>query len=43
MSITREFLRSPLLTGAIAPSSPALAQAMAAGLGLHRANVVVEL
>ncbi|MCX5328653.1 MULTISPECIES: hypothetical protein [unclassified Streptomyces] len=47
MSITREFLRSPRLTGAIAPSSPALAlalaQAMTAGLDLRRADVVVEL
>ncbi|GGK67082.1 class I SAM-dependent methyltransferase [Streptomyces flaveus] len=39
----REFLRSPRLTGAIAPSSPTLAQAMTAGLDLHRADVVVEL
>ncbi|MEU1932792.1 hypothetical protein ACH49O_19620 [Streptomyces coeruleorubidus] len=41
MSIMREFLRSPRLTGAIAPSSPTLAQAMTAGLDPHRADVVV--
>ncbi|UUU21896.1 class I SAM-dependent methyltransferase [Streptomyces sp. DSM 40750] len=43
MSIMREFLRSPRLTGAIAPSSATLAQAMTAGLDLHRADLVVEL
>lgn len=43
MSIMREFLRSPRLTGAIAPSSPTLAQAMTAGLDLQRADLVVEL
>ncbi|MFE9679521.1 class I SAM-dependent methyltransferase [Streptomyces sp. NPDC006259] len=43
MSIMGEFLRHPRLTGAVAPSSPALAQAMTAGLDLDRADVVVEL
>jgi phospholipid N-methyltransferase len=43
MSITREFLRHPMLTGAIAPSSPRLAGTMTAGLGLERATSVVEL
>ncbi|GAA4543370.1 class I SAM-dependent methyltransferase [Amycolatopsis samaneae] len=43
MSITREFLRHPVRTGAIAASSPALAEAMTAGLGLERAATVVEL
>ncbi|MBE4737801.1 MULTISPECIES: class I SAM-dependent methyltransferase [Streptomyces] len=43
MSIMREFLRSPRLTGAVAPSSPTLAKVMTAGLDLHRADVVVEL
>ncbi|WP_042391616.1 class I SAM-dependent methyltransferase [Streptacidiphilus carbonis] len=43
MSIMREFLRRPRLTGAVAPSSPSLAQAMTSGLGLDRAEVVVEL
>jgi phosphatidylethanolamine/phosphatidyl-N-methylethanolamine N-methyltransferase len=43
MSITREFLRRPRLTGAVAPSSPTLAQTMTAGLDLDRADVVGEL
>ncbi|WP_369263728.1 class I SAM-dependent methyltransferase [Streptomyces sp. R35] len=43
MSIMREFLRRPRLTGAVAPSSATLAQAMTSGLDLERANVVVEL
>ncbi|MFJ6984569.1 MULTISPECIES: class I SAM-dependent methyltransferase [unclassified Streptomyces] len=43
MSIMREFLRRPRLTGAVAPSSPTLARAMTAGLDLDRAEVVVEL
>ncbi|WP_410669501.1 class I SAM-dependent methyltransferase [Amycolatopsis sp. cmx-4-68] len=43
MSITREFLRHPMLTGAIAPSSPRLAEAMTAGLGLEHAARVAEL
>ncbi|MGW5721548.1 class I SAM-dependent methyltransferase [Amycolatopsis sp. NPDC003865] len=43
MSITREFLRHPVLTGAIAPSSPRLAETMTAGLGLERAARVAEL
>ncbi|WP_199923866.1 class I SAM-dependent methyltransferase [Streptomyces scabiei] len=40
MSIMREFLPGPRLTGAIAPSSATLAQAMTAGLDLHRADLV---
>ncbi|AXB43130.1 class I SAM-dependent methyltransferase [Amycolatopsis albispora] len=43
MSITTEFLRHPVLTGAIAPSSRRLAAAMTAGLGLEHARTVVEL
>ncbi|SEF27466.1 Phospholipid N-methyltransferase [Amycolatopsis pretoriensis] len=43
MSITREFLRHPMVTGAIAPSSPRLAETMTAGLGLERAARVAEL
>ncbi|QKV78130.1 class I SAM-dependent methyltransferase [Amycolatopsis sp. Hca4] len=43
MSITREFLRHPVLTGAIAPSSSRLAEEMTAGLGLERASCVAEL
>ncbi|MFD9651388.1 class I SAM-dependent methyltransferase [Streptomyces mirabilis] len=43
MSIMREFLRRPRLTGAVAPSSATLAQAMTAGLDLEHADVVVEL
>ncbi|WP_206792745.1 class I SAM-dependent methyltransferase [Amycolatopsis sp. MtRt-6] len=43
MSITREFLRHPVLTGAIAPSSARLAEEMTAGLGLERASCVAEL
>ncbi|MFI1352702.1 class I SAM-dependent methyltransferase [Streptomyces sp. NPDC020898] len=43
MSIMREFLRRPRLTGAVAPSSATLAQAMAAGPDLEHADVVVEL
>ncbi|MGK3201189.1 class I SAM-dependent methyltransferase [Amycolatopsis sp. MEPSY49] len=43
MSITREFLRHPMLTGAIAPSSPRLAETITAGLGLERAACVAEL
>ncbi|MFD9738242.1 class I SAM-dependent methyltransferase [Umezawaea sp. NPDC059074] len=43
MSITAEFLRHPLLTGAVAASSPRLAKAMTAGLGLEGARRVVEL
>lgn len=37
-----EFIRHPLNTGAIAPSSRALARAMVRGLGLEDASVVVE-
>ncbi|MEV6906487.1 methyltransferase domain-containing protein [Amycolatopsis sp. NPDC051071] len=43
MSITREFLRHPMLTGAVAASSPKLAEAMTAGLGLESAGLAVEL
>jgi phospholipid N-methyltransferase len=43
MSILTEFLRHPLLTGAIAASSPALARTMTEGIGLERARTVVEL
>ncbi|MER7273955.1 methyltransferase domain-containing protein [Dactylosporangium sp. NPDC000244] len=43
MSILTEFLRHPLLTGAVAASSPALARQMTEGIGLERARTVVEL
>jgi phospholipid N-methyltransferase len=43
MSITQEFLRHPLWTGAIAASSRQLARAMTADLGLEHARRVVEL
>jgi phospholipid N-methyltransferase len=43
MSIIREFLRHPRLTGAIAASSQRLAWAITADLGLERARLVVEL
>lgn len=43
MPIITEFLRHPMLTGAIAPSSRRLAAAMTAGLGLAHARTVVEL
>jgi phospholipid N-methyltransferase len=43
MSILTEFLRHPLLTGAVAASSPALARQMTDGIGLELARTVVEL
>ena len=43
MSMTTEFLRRPLMTGAIAASSRRLAHAMTEGIGLERARTVVEL
>lgn len=43
MSILTEFLRHPMLTGAVAASSPALARRMTEGIGLERARTVVEL
>ncbi len=43
MSITTEFLRRPLMTGAIAASSRQLAHAMTEGIDLERARTVVEL
>ncbi|MEU0810370.1 methyltransferase domain-containing protein [Streptomyces sp. NPDC005970] len=43
MSITAEFLRRPLMTGAIAASSRRLAYAMTEGIGLEGARLVVEL
>jgi len=43
MSILTEFLRHPMLTGAVAASSPALARTMTEGIGLERARTVVEL
>jgi phospholipid N-methyltransferase len=43
MSITTEFLRRPLMTGAVAASSRRLAHAMTEGIGLERARLVVEL
>ncbi len=38
----RQFLRAPTQVGAIAPSSGALAEEMARGIGLEKADVVVE-
>ncbi|MFJ9381943.1 class I SAM-dependent methyltransferase [Streptomyces sp. NPDC101455] len=43
MSITTEFLRRPLMTGAVAASSRRLAHAMTDGIDLERARTVVEL
>ncbi|MEU1162901.1 class I SAM-dependent methyltransferase [Streptomyces sp. NPDC090075] len=43
MSITTEFLRRPLTTGAVAASSRRLAHAMTEGIGLERARTVAEL
>ena len=43
MSILTEFLRHPLLTGAVAASSPALARLMTDGIGLEQARTIVEL
>ncbi|MER5791872.1 methyltransferase domain-containing protein [Streptomyces sp. NPDC001980] len=43
MSITTEFLRRPLMTGAVAASSRRLAHAMTEGIGLERARTVAEL
>lgn len=43
MSITTEFLRRPITTGAVAASSRRLALAMTEGIGLERARLVVEL
>jgi len=43
MSITTEFLRRPLTTGAVAASSRRLAHAMTEGIGLEQARLVVEL
>ncbi|MFJ4849618.1 MULTISPECIES: class I SAM-dependent methyltransferase [unclassified Streptomyces] len=43
MSITTEFLRRPLMTGAVSASSRRLACAMTEGIGLERAGLVVEL
>jgi phospholipid N-methyltransferase len=43
MSITTEFLRRPLMTGAVAPSSRRLAYAMTEGIGLEQARTVAEL
>ena len=43
MSITTEFLRRPLMTGAVAASSRRLAYAMTEGIGIERARLVVEL
>ncbi|MFF7276478.1 hypothetical protein [Streptomyces griseorubiginosus] len=40
MSIMREFLRGPRLTGAIAPSSATLAQATTSAPDLHHAGLV---
>lgn len=43
MSITSEFLRRPLMTGAVAASSRRLAYEMTEGIGLEQARTVAEL
>jgi phospholipid N-methyltransferase len=43
MSILKEFLLHPRLTGAVAASSPRLARMMTDGMRLERARTVVEL
>ncbi|WP_027928465.1 class I SAM-dependent methyltransferase [Amycolatopsis benzoatilytica] len=43
MSITREFFRHPMRTGAIAASSARLGGVMTAGLGIENAHSVAEL
>ncbi|MEV0486094.1 methyltransferase domain-containing protein [Streptomyces sp. NPDC050508] len=43
MSITTEFLRRPLMTGAVTASSRRLAYAMTEGIGLEEARLVIEL
>ncbi|QWF77706.1 class I SAM-dependent methyltransferase [Amycolatopsis sp. CA-230715] len=43
MPIINEFLRHPMRTGAVAASSPRLAETMTTGIGLERARTVVEL
>jgi phospholipid N-methyltransferase len=43
MSITTEFLRRPLMTGAVTASSRRLAHAMTEGVGLEQARLAVEL
>ncbi len=42
-NLTMQFLRKPLTTGAICPSSPELSRLMASDIGIETANVVVEL
>lgn len=43
MSITSEFLRRPLMTGAVTASSRRLAHAMTEGIALEQARLVAEL
>lgn len=42
MSIMKQFLRHPFMTGAIAPSSGRLAQAMTADIGIEDASLIIE-
>ena len=42
-NLTMQFLRKPLTTGAICPSSPERSRLMASDIGLENAGVVVEL
>ena len=42
-NLTMQFLRKPLTTGAICPSSPDLSRLMTSDIGVETANVVVEL
>ena len=43
MIFAREFLKRPIITGAIAPSSPWLAERMTEDMGLHEADTIIEL
>ncbi len=42
-SITGQFLKNPLTTGAICASSPKLAKTMVSGINISEADVIVEL
>jgi phosphatidylethanolamine/phosphatidyl-N-methylethanolamine N-methyltransferase len=43
MSIMKQFLRHPLMTGAVAASSPKLAHAMTENMGIEDASLIVEV
>jgi phosphatidylethanolamine/phosphatidyl-N-methylethanolamine N-methyltransferase len=42
MGFLREYISQPMMTGAIAPSSPYLAEMMVQGLGLDKADAALE-